>query len=68
MHAAGRSLEEVGDYVGHSSSYMTDRYRHLIEGQRAEAADAFDAFLASRSRTGATTGTQAPALAVVPHG
>jgi integrase len=55
MHAAGRSLEEIGDYVGHSSSYMTDRYRHLIEGQRAEAADAFDAFLASR--TGTQTGT-----------
>jgi integrase len=66
MHAAGRSLEEIGDYVGHSSSYMTDRYRHLIEGQRAEAADAFDAFLAKR--TGTQTGTQAPALAVVPHG
>jgi hypothetical protein len=45
---------------------MTDRYRHLIEGQRAEAADAFDAFLASG--TGTHTGTQAPALAVVPHG
>ena len=66
MHAAGRSLEEIGDYVGHSSSYMTDRYRHLIEGQRAEAADAFDAFLASR--TGTHAGTQGPALAVVPHG
>jgi integrase len=66
MHAAGRSLEEIGDYVGHSSSYMTDRYRHLIEGQRAEAADAFDAFLASR--TGTQAGTQRPALVVVPHG
>ena len=66
MHAAGRSLEEIGDYVGHSSSYMTDRYRHLIEGQRAEAADAFDAFLASR--TGTQTGTQQPALTAVPHG
>jgi integrase len=38
----------------------------LIEGQRAEAADAFDAFLAAR--TGTQTGTQAPRLAVVPHG
>jgi integrase len=66
MHAAGRSLEEIGDYVGHSSSYMTDRYRHLIEGQRAEAADAFDAFLASRSGTQA--GTHRAELAVVPHG
>ncbi len=49
MHAAGRSLEEIGDYVGHTSTYMTDKYRHLIEGQRQEAADAFDAFL---TRTG----------------
>jgi hypothetical protein len=65
-HAAGRGLEEIGDYVGHSSSYMTDRYRHLIEGQRAEAADAFDAFLLSR--TGTQTGTQRPALAAVSHG
>lgn len=46
MHAAGRSLEEIGDYVGHTSAYMTDRYRHLLEGQRQEAAAAFDAFLA----------------------
>jgi hypothetical protein len=66
MHAAGRSLEEIGDYVGHSSSYMTDRYRHLLEGQRAEAADALDAFL--QSRTGTQTGTQAPSLALIPRG
>jgi hypothetical protein len=45
MHAAGRSLEEIGDYVGHSSAYMTDRYRHLLDGQRAEAAAALDAYL-----------------------
>ena len=56
MHAAGRSLEEIGDFVGHTSSYMTDRYRHLLEGQRQEAADAFDAFHA-RS-TGAQSGAQ----------
>jgi hypothetical protein len=31
---AGCSLEEIGDYVGHSGVYMTDRYRHLLEGQR----------------------------------
>jgi len=48
MHAAGRSLEEIGDYVGHSSTYMTDRYRHLIEGARADAASALDALLAGR--------------------
>jgi integrase len=57
MHAAGRSLEEIGDYVGHSSAYMTDRYRHLIEGQRQEAADALDSFLAIR--TGAQSGARA---------
>lgn len=54
MHAAGRSLEEIGDYVGHSSTYMTDRYRHLLDGARTEAADALDALL-----TGAQTGAQA---------
>lgn len=45
MHAAGVPLERVGDYVGHSSSYMTDRYRHLIEGQRDEDAARFDQLL-----------------------
>jgi integrase len=49
MHAAGLSLEEVGDYVGHSSAYMTDRYRHLIEGREKDAASAFDAYLARAS-------------------
>lgn len=46
MHAAGRSLEEIGDYVGHSSAYMTDQYRHLLEGARTDAAAALDALLA----------------------
>lgn len=45
MVAAGRSLEEIGDYVGHSSAYMTDRYRHLLDGARSEAAAALDALL-----------------------
>ena len=40
MHAADRSLEENGDYAGHSSVNMTDRYRHLLDGARAETADA----------------------------
>jgi hypothetical protein len=35
---------------------MTERYRHLIEGQRQEAADALDSFL--ERRTGTPTGTQ----------
>jgi integrase len=52
MHAAGRSLEEIGDYVGHSSAYMTDRYRHLIEGQREQAAAALDKLV---QRTSAVT-------------
>ena len=39
MHDAGFSLERFGDYVGHSSAYMTDAYRHLLEGHEAEAAE-----------------------------
>jgi hypothetical protein len=45
MHDAGFSLERIGDYVGHSSAYMTDAYRHLIEGHEAEAAERFEAYL-----------------------
>jgi len=44
MHAAGCSLEESGDYIGHSSAYTTDRYRHLPDGQREQAALRLDAF------------------------
>jgi integrase len=55
MAAAGFSLEEIGDYVGHSSAYMVDRYRHLLEGHEARAAARFDAFL---DTTGARTGAQ----------
>jgi integrase len=47
MHAAGNTLEEIGDFVGHGSTYMTDRYRHLLDGQRQRAAQRFDAFLAA---------------------
>jgi integrase len=46
MFYAGLSLERIGDYVGHSSAYMTDRYRHLLEGHEKEAGDLFDAYLA----------------------
>ncbi len=45
MHDAGFSLERIGDYVGHSSAYMVDRYRHLLEGHEAEAAERFDAYI-----------------------
>ena len=31
--------------MGHSSAYMTDRYRHLLDGARGEAAAALDALL-----------------------
>jgi integrase len=56
MHDAGFSLERIGDYVGHSSAYMTDAYRHLLEGHEAEAAERFEDYL-SRT-TGAQTGAQ----------
>jgi hypothetical protein len=52
MHAAGRSLEEIGDYVGHSSAYMTDRYRHLLDGARTEAASALESFLTAAQTAG----------------
>ena len=51
MHEAGFSLEEIGDYVGHSSSYMTDRYRHLREGHEARAAERFDDYLTRATRS-----------------
>ena len=50
MHAAGCSLEEIGDFVGHSSTYMVDRYRHLLDGQRERAAERLDTFLATANR------------------
>jgi integrase len=46
MFYAGLSLERIGDYVGHSSAYMTDRYRHLLEGHEKEAGEMLDRFLA----------------------
>jgi integrase len=58
MHDAGFSLERIGDYVGHSSAYMTDAYRHLLEGHEAEAAERFEDYLnrATGSQTGAQSG------------
>jgi integrase len=50
MHAAGCSLEEIGDFVGHSSTYMVDRYRHLLDGQRERAAEKLDAFLTTTAK------------------
>lgn len=51
MHAAGFSLERIGDYCGHSSAYMTDRYRHLLDGHEAEAAERLEAYLANSVAT-----------------
>jgi integrase len=48
MHDAGFSLERIGDYVGHSSAYMTDAYRHLLECHEAEAAERFEDYLAKQ--------------------
>jgi integrase len=46
MADAGLSLERIGDYVGHSSAWMTDRYRHLLAGHEAEAARILDEYFA----------------------
>lgn len=64
MHDAGFTLERIGDYVGHSSTYMTDRYRHLLEGHEQEAADILGAYLEKRS--GARTGAHLAAVASQP--
>jgi integrase len=52
MFDAGLSLERIGDYVGHSSTYMTDRYRHLLDGHEAEAAKLLDDYLARADTAG----------------
>jgi integrase len=52
LHDAGLPLERIGDYVGHSSTYMTDRYRHLLEGHEAESARMIDEYLARADSRG----------------
>jgi hypothetical protein len=52
LHDAGLSLERIGDYVGHSSTYMTDRYRHLLEGHETDAARLLDDYLARAETAG----------------
>ena len=39
------SERRIGDYVGHLSAYMTDAYRHLLDGAEAEAASRLDSYL-----------------------
>ena len=46
MHDAGLSLERIGDYVGHSSTYMTERYQHLLEGHEDATRRLVDEYLA----------------------
>jgi integrase len=45
MYEAGVPLETIGDFVGHSSTWMTDRYRHLLPDVHARAAAKLDAYL-----------------------
>ena len=45
MSDAGFKLEEIGDYAGHSSVWMTSRYRHLLPGATTEAARRFGDYL-----------------------
>ena len=52
MHDAGLSLERIGDYVGHGSSYMTDKYRHLLDGHEDEARRLMDDYLARADTAG----------------
>jgi integrase len=58
VYEAGFKLERIGDYVGHTSTYMTDRYRHLFDGHEAEVAERVEEYLARA--TGAHTGAQRP--------
>jgi integrase len=46
MHEAGLSLEEIGDLVGHGSTYMSDRYRHLRDDRRDQLAARLDEYQA----------------------
>jgi integrase len=57
MYEAGVPLERIGDYVGHSTTYMTDRYRHLLEGNEEEAAGKLDAYLSLVSAQAAHAGS-----------
>jgi integrase len=52
MHDAGLSLERIGDYVGHSSTHMSDYYRHLLDGHEDETRRLVDAYLARANTAG----------------
>ena len=50
-HAAGLPLETIADLVGHSGTYMTEAYRHLLDGQAEGAAAKLDAYLSTPQAT-----------------
>jgi integrase len=52
MADMGFSLERIGDYVGHSSTYMVDRYRHLLKGHEDETRRIMDEYLARADTRG----------------
>jgi hypothetical protein len=64
MHAAGTPLETIADLVGHSGTYMTDAYRHLLDASRPAAGSALDVYLTAR--TGTHSGTRLAVAAAVP--
>jgi integrase len=66
MHEMGFNLENIGDYVGHSSTYMTDTYRHLRDGHLSDAVDIMDAYHAERTR--GKTRVQSHLAVATPHG
>jgi hypothetical protein len=48
-------LAQIGDFVGHSTVYMLDTYRHLVEDARQRAREKADAYFAD---AGTSTGTK----------
>jgi integrase len=67
MAAAGVPLEDVADYMGHSTVEVTRKlYRHLYPDSRRRAADALEAFLESLPKRlrGSRRGSPLPLKAV----
>jgi integrase len=52
MFDAGFSLEEIAAFAGHSSTWMTERYKHLLPGAAASAGERFGEYL-QRANTAA---------------
>lgn len=58
---AGFSLVEVGSFVGHTSTWMTGRYAHLVTDREAEAAERFGAYLARADTASRVAQLESPA-------